>query len=325
MDNSHRLVIRVYQNVLMMNLMAIQHLILAYCHRNRRASRDGRGRHNRHRTRSYRKRFNVKSSIQMSLAAPVIIQHLSVRRADVFYDLYKECEPWLRLPLWLSENVYNSAEFRVTTLQVAQQAALLHRAGNTGGRSREASTSIDIFGITWNFLRARSGRGASESAAASPQSAHSAVRHGVWAIIQALTNKGVVKWPTTQEMVELVTSLPPSLQQAMGPDSYWWGSMDGTLIKLEPPAVANELDRQSYWCSKKAHNQARCVGNSIANLFVADWQGRLRGIDISRPGSMHDVRHLKLSHLMPKIARQPLGFKIVADQGFRATGSVCRP
>ena len=62
---------------------------------------------------------------------------MSVRRADVFYDLYKECEPWLRLPLWLSEQVYSAADFQITTLEVAQQAALLHLAGNTGGRQHK--------------------------------------------------------------------------------------------------------------------------------------------------------------------------------------------
>ena len=63
--------------------------------------------------------------------------------------------------------------------------------------------------------------------------------------------------------------------------------MDGTLIKVELPAVANERDRQSYSCSKRAHvanerdrqtfsclkrahNQVRIVGNSIVNLFVAE-------------------------------------------------------
>ena len=76
----------------------------------------------------------------MSLAPPVIIQHLAARRADVFYDLYQECELWLRLALWLSENLYSPADFYLTTLRVAQEAALLHHAGNTGGCPREAST-----------------------------------------------------------------------------------------------------------------------------------------------------------------------------------------
>ena len=72
------------------------YFILARHHRNCRASRDGRGRHDRLFSWSYWKRFNVGSSVQMSLAAPVIIQHLSGCR----YDLYKECEPWLWLPWW---------------------------------------------------------------------------------------------------------------------------------------------------------------------------------------------------------------------------------
>ena len=77
------------------------------------------------------------------------------------------------MALWLSENLCSQADFYTTTLQAAQQAALLCHAGNTGGCTREAS-SIDIFGFTWNFLRARNGQGSSESAALSSQSAHAA-------------------------------------------------------------------------------------------------------------------------------------------------------
>eukprot|EP00730_Choanoeca_flexa_P009553 TRINITY_DN1266_c0_g1_i1.p1 TRINITY_DN1266_c0_g1~~TRINITY_DN1266_c0_g1_i1.p1 ORF type:complete len:184 (+),score=4.30 TRINITY_DN1266_c0_g1_i1:326-877(+) len=180
-------------------------------------------------------------------------------------------KPWLELPFWLSHDVYEPDGQQILTLHSARAAAALHSGGNTGGRPREASSPAVIFGYTWLFLRARTSINASENVAASPASAYNLVRHGIWALIQALEAASVIKWPTVQEIAELVAELPDGLRNSMGHGQYWFSSIDGTLIRLPAHAVANNPHKESYWCAKKAHNSPSMVGNSLANLFIADW------------------------------------------------------
>jgi len=122
----------------------------------RRKRGKGRGHHGRHQTRSYQARYGIKPTSETSLTTLLLAESIAARRVDVFYDLFKVCEPWLQLPLWMSGDAFENDFQVIPSLEIARNAALLHRAGNTGGRPRDASSPLNTFGYTWNFLRARS-------------------------------------------------------------------------------------------------------------------------------------------------------------------------
>lgn len=184
--------------VFLMKLLAAMTAIVIYDEQQRqqrRLCRDLRGRHGQHTTVAYVKRYQITPSFTTALGIEPIMESMSASQTDKLHDLFQACLPWLNLPYWLSERTYED-DFMLTTLAMAQQAALLRREGNTGGRPRSAGKCMSIFGFTWSFMRARAGRTALEASASSTSHSYRILRHGLWAMIQALSNSNVVSWPT---------------------------------------------------------------------------------------------------------------------------------
>lgn len=78
---------------------------------------------------------------------------------------------------------------------------------------------------------------------------------------------------------------------------------------------------EAYYCAKSKNNAQRAarrtqVGNPVANLFITDWEARIIFMDYGRPGSKHDLTHLRIPRAVPLIPSLPI-FQVVVIITFK--------
>ena len=78
---------------------------------------------------------------------------------------------------------------------------------------------------------------------------------------------------------------------------------------------------EAYYCAKSKNNAQRGawrtqVGTPIANLFITDWEARIIFMDCGRPGSKHDLTHLRIPRAVPLIPSLPI-FQVVVIITFK--------
>jgi hypothetical protein len=239
----------------------------------------------------------------------------------IFRQLFWLCKPWLELPLWASETFYDCRN--VVNLAGVQLLAQVRNPFDAG-RPRDAATCGDMLLDAWKRLRAIQ-HGHDPTCEASSSTSVRSFRHALWAITQAIHNANVVALPTDNELQSLYNHLPADFKAATYGIKLW-GAIDGTLIRLMPSMLSRVHLRSQFYAVKRDSTGRGSVvfaDNAFAHLLVVDAFGRIRFMDVCRPGSVHDVRQLRMSNLSLGLAQFPTSihgapiFKLAADDGFR--------
>lgn len=162
-------------------------------------------------------------------------------------------------------------------------------------------------------------------------------RHGLWAMYQALHGSKIFFLPDDNELDRIWDEVPESIKVSLHGVKVW-GSIDCTLMDIPQQMLARVHNKAHFYACKNSPCTNKMVysGNALANLFVCDIAGRLRFVDVGRPGSCHDTRQLRESTFPDALKQFPTElrkdtalptpkYKIVADDGFKGVGNGVDP